>query len=52
MNELVSLGILLLAFLALGLVFCIAGGIHIVILYMAERVREIQEIKPKYRYYV
>ena len=52
MSGLLSLAILLLAFLALGLVFCVSGGIHILILYTAERIREIQEIKPKHRYYV
>lgn len=52
MNELVSLGILLLAFLAVGIVFCISGGIHVLTLYLMERVTEIQELKPKHRYYV
>jgi len=52
MNGFVSLGILLLAFLAIGLVFCVSGGIHILILYIAERIIDIQEITPKHRYYL
>ena len=51
-NELVSLAILLLAFIALGIVFCISGGIHILALFLLERVTELEEIRPKHRYYV